>query len=440
MRRFLLGWLPPCLFVLNGPLLWPAQGAPVQALRCERLLDVRSGEILRDQIIVVRGDRIAVVGPASSVAVPSDAERIDLAGMTVLPGLIDCHTHLIDRPEDTGDIAYGLKKSAAQMAFQSIPSAQATLLAGFTTVRDLGPRRAFVDVALRDAINRQIVAGPRIQASGAYVTISGGAGDVTGLTPDVLETLPRELRFGVANGPDQVRERVREIVRQGADVIKILATGAVLTLHSRPGSQEFSLDEVKAAVEEALNAGLKVACHAHGAAGAKDAIRAGVASIEHGSLLDEETLQLMKKHGTFLVPTIYIHEVIMKQGKSWGYPPEYLEKERIAGENEMRVFRRAVELGVRIAYGTDAAVCPHGDNGRQFSVMVEHGMSPLAAIQSATIQAAQLLGLSDRLGSLEAGKWADIIAVRDNPLENVRTLEDVAFVMKDGRVFKQPPR
>jgi imidazolonepropionase-like amidohydrolase len=440
LRRALPGGVLALLILVSFPHFMQAEAPRVQALRCGRLLDVRSGELLRDQVVIVKGDRIVAVGSASAVTVPPEAEWIDLSRETVLPGLIDCHTHLIDLPEDTGDIAYGLKKSAAQMAFQSIPSARATLLAGFTCVRDMGPRRAFVDVALRDAIEKGIVIGPRIQASGAYVTISGGAGDVTGFTPDVLDALPRELRFGVADGPDQVRQRVREIIRQGADVIKILSTGAVLTLHSLPGAQEFGYDEIKAAVEEASKAGLKVACHAHGPAGAEDAVRAGVASIEHGSLLDEEALQLIKKQGTFLVPTIYVHEVIMQQGPSWGYPAEYLEKERIAGEQEVKVFRRAVELGVRMAFGTDAAVCPHGDNARQFAVMVRHGMTPAAAIQSATIQAAELLGWADRTGSIEPGKWADIIAVRDNPLENVRALENVAFVMKGGHVFKNAGR
>ncbi len=415
-----------------------ADSPRVAALHAGWLLDVRTGAVLRDQIILVREDRIAAVGPATSVAVPAEAERIDLGAMTVLPGLFDVHTHLIDNPEWTAESAGILRASAAQMAFGSIPNARATLEAGFTSVRDLGPRRAFLDVALRDAIDKGVVAGPRIQASGAYVTISGGAGDLTGFAPDV--GLSRELRFGVADGPDEVRKRVHEIIRNGADVIKVLATGAVLTLSSQPGAPEFTFDELRGAVEEAGKAGLRVAAHAHGPEGAMNAVRAGAASIEHGSLLNEEGLQLMKQHETFLVPTIYIHEYIMTRGKASGYPAEYLEKERISGEKEMKVFRRAVELGVRIAYGTDAAVCPHGENGRQFAVMVEHGMSRLAAVQSATINAAELMGWSDRAGSLEAGKWADLIAVRENPLENIRALENVAFVMKGGKVYKDSRR
>ena len=228
---------------------------------------------------------------------------------------------------------------------------------------------------------------------------------------------------------------MREIIRQGADVIKVLATGAVLTLHSQPGAQEFSYEELQAAVEEAHKAGLKVAAHAHSPAGAKAAIRAGAASIEHGSFLDDDALLLMKERGTFLVVDLYNHEVIM-QGREKGYPAEFVEKERLAGEAQARTFRRALALGVTLAYGTDAGVFPHGQNARQFAVYVENGMSPLDAIRSATLAAAELLGWADRVGSLEPGKLADIIAVRGNPLDDIRALEQVAFVMKDGEVVK----
>lgn len=437
MRSILIDCVSALLLLFSFQLSVRAAAGRVYALRCGRLLDVRTGELRRDQTVIVKDGRITAVGPASTQNVPPEAEQIDLRGVTVLPGLIDVHTHLIDHPDWTSDTAEILKLTAAQMAFQSVPSARATLEAGFTSVRDVGPRRAFVDVALRDAIEQRIVAGPRMQVAGAYVTISGGAGDLTGFAPDV--GLSRELRFGVADGPDEVRKRVREIIRNGADFIKVLATGAVLTLASEPGAQEFTYEELRAAVEEAAKAGRRVAAHAHGSAGAMDAVRAGVASIEHGSLLDEEALQMMKKHETFLVPTIYVHEVIMQQeGK--GYPQEYIEKERVAGKQELEVFRRALALGIPIAYGTDSAVYPHGDNARQFAVMVREGMTQLAAIQSATIRAAELMGWADRTGSIEPDKWADIIAVRDNPLENVGALENVAFVMKGGRVFKNQVR
>jgi imidazolonepropionase-like amidohydrolase len=422
--------LYPCaVLILSG--ICPAQSAvaaPNVALRCGAVLDVRSGKLLNSQTITVSGNKIAAITPG--VAPPSSGESIDLSQLICLPGLMDMHTHLTDEA-GAYDLARPLKKSGAEMAFESIPNARATLLAGFTTVRDVGTFRAFVDVALRNAIDRGTVPGPRMVPAGAYVTISGGAGALNGFAPDI--ELPLELRYGVADGPDQVRQRVREIIRRGAGVIKVLSTGAVLTIGSQPGAQEFNDDELRAAVEEASKAGLKVACHAHGAAGIKAAVKAGVASIEHGSFLDEESLQMMKQRGTFLVPDMYDDEIIM-QDKS--YPEEYRAKEKIAGDAQRWGVRRAIALGVKIAFGTDAAVIPHGDNGKQFNTYVNMGMTPLFAIQTATINAAELLGWSDRVGTLETGKWADIIAVRGNPLQNVRTLEHVVFVMKDGKVYK----
>jgi len=409
---------------------------PVKVLQCGRLLDVKSGKLLSDQMVVVSGNRIVAVGAAGSVEVPAGAGRIDLSRAVVLPGLIDTHTHLIDDAEYY-EVAGPLRTSGAQLAFGSILHARATLEAGFTSVRDLGTYRALVDVALRDAIDGGIIPGPRIQPAGAYVTISGGAGDLTGLAPDMV--LPRELRFGVADGPDQVRQRVRELIRNRVGVIKVLATGAVLTPHSQPGAQEFTLEELQAAVEEAKKAGLPVAAHAHGAAGAKAAIRAGVSSIEHGSFLDDEALRMMKERGVFFSADPYNDEAILS-GRSKGYLDEFLEKERQAGEAQRNVFRRAMQLGVRITYGTDAAVIPHGDNGKQFATYVRLGMSPIEAIRTATLNAADLLGWSDRVGSIEPGKLADIIAVSENPLENIGTLEHVRFVMKDGTVFKNELR
>jgi imidazolonepropionase-like amidohydrolase len=422
------------LFFLTTSFLSPSaqnQPPPPVAVRCGHLLDVRTGKILHDQVIVISGDRIKAIGPSSSTPAPAGAQIIDLHDATVLPGLIDAHTHLIG-DDKSFDEAEPLKKSAAQMAYEAIPHARSTLLAGFTSVRDVGTYRAFVDVALRNAIDAGTVPGPRMDPAGAYVTISGGAGDVTGFAEDI--ELPRDLRYGVADSPDEVRERVRLIIRHGAGVIKILATGAVLTLSSQPGAQEMTYDEMRAAVEEASKAGLKVACHAHGAAGAKDAIRAGVASIEHGSFLDEEDLQMMKQRGTYLVPDMYDDTVIMQQPP--GYPNSFIQKERAAGQSQIKVVKRALELGVKIAFGTDAGVYPHGDNGKQFAVYTQNGMTPIYAIQTATVNAADLLGWSDRVGSIEPGRFADIIAVRGNPLEDIRTLEHVAFVMKGGQVYK----
>lgn len=428
---------------ISGAVL-PGQAPPasVTALRCGQLLDVRNGQLLRDQVIVVTGNSITAVGPASSVKIPAGAQEIDLTKATVLPGLIDVHTHLVGDSSGPYDLAEALKKSGAQMAFESIPNARATLEAGFTSVRDLGTSRAFVDVALRDAIEQGIVPGPRMQPAGAYVTITGGAGALTGFAPDL--ELPRELRFGQADGADQVRQRVRHIIRNGAGVIKVLATGAILTLHSQPAAQEFTYDELRAAVEEASKAGLKVAAHAHSPAGAKDAVRAGVASIEHGSLLDEEALRMMKERGVFLaldvIPSWTFWPGGTPEGKPPGYPDEFVAKERISMENQMRVARRAIELGVRVAFATDAGVISHGQNARLFAIYVKHGFTPLAAIQTATTNAAELLGWSDRVGTIEPGKRADLIAVQENPLEDITTLERVVFVMKDGQVFKNALR
>jgi imidazolonepropionase-like amidohydrolase len=414
----------------------------VRVLRCGQLLDVAEEKVLKDRAVTVTGNRITSIGPADEMRAPAGAETIDLSGLTCLPGLIDAHTHLVDRSDgEDYNWARPLMTSGAEMAFWSIPNARNTLLAGFTTVRDMGTYRAFVDVALRDAIDRGTVPGPRMQPSGAYVTISGGAGALTGFAADV--ELPLELRFGQADGPDQVRQRVREIARRGAGVIKVLATGAILTLGSKPGGQEFTFEELRAAVEEAEKNGLKVAAHAHSPAGAKDAVRAGVASIEHGSLLDDEALLLMKEHGTFLMCDALASWDFWPGGTPEsapdGYPPEFVAKEKISYAGYLKVLRRAIELDVRIAYGTDAAVIPHGRNARLFRTYVSAGMTPWQALRSATIESAELLGWKDRVGSVEPGKFADIIAVAGDPLTDISLLENVAFVMKDGAVYKNPP-
>jgi imidazolonepropionase-like amidohydrolase len=408
-------------------------------LKCGRLLDVRTGELKSDQLIGVTGSRITSVASAATVRLAADAKVIDLSKSTCLPGLIDVHTHLVGR---TGDEYSGgpLRRSAAEMAFDSIANARATLEAGFTTVRDLGTYRAFVDVALRDAIHAGTIPGPRMQVAGAYVTISGGAGALTNLAPDIQ--LPHEMRYGIADGPDQVRQRVRDIVRHGADVIKVLATGAILTPRSRPSQQEFTEEELRAAVEEAAKAGLKVAAHAHSAAGAQAAVRAGVASIEHGSLLDDETLRLMKERGVFLSLDVIASWDFWPGGKPEnkpaGYPQESVDKEIISYESQQRVARRALALGVKIAFATDAGVIPHGRNAILFTNYVRLGFPPLAAIQAATVNAAELLGWAERVGTIEPGKLADIIAVPGNPLEDIALMHRVVFVLKDGHVYKGP--
>jgi imidazolonepropionase-like amidohydrolase len=400
---------------------------PAIAIRAGHLIDTVAGRMTGPQVIVVRDGRIAEVG--SDIAVPPGARLIDLGNYTVLPGLIDAHTHLTIDQRNQDPLAE-LEHTAAERAFGSIPNARAVLLAGFTTVRDLGSYRALVDVALRDAINRGEVVGPRMYVAGAYVTIAGGAGAVTGFAPDVV--LPWDLRFGAANSPSEVRERVRALAGQRVDVIKMFATGAVLTHNSNPAGREATPEELAAGADEARNFGLKLAVHAHGAQGIKAAIRAGAASIEHGTLMDDEGRGLMKQHGTYLVPTLEVRECVGSN-----YPPEFVSKAQQIMTAQLANFRKAVNAGVKIGFGTDIGVCRFGTNAREFTLMVENGMTPMQAIQAATIADADLLGVSVQLGSIAQGKLADIIAVRGDPLRDVRLLEDVRFVMKEGRVYKE---
>lgn len=403
----------------------------VAVIKAGRLLDVESGRLLTNQMILVRGGKVEAI--AEHVNVPPSATVIDLSKFTVLPGLIDCHTHLADLPFEEPLLV--LQKSAAETAYAVIPNARVTLLAGFTTVRDVGVYRAFNDVALRDAIAQGNVIGPRMFVAGAYITISEGAGAMTGLAPDMQ--LPWDLHFGEANSPWEVRQKVRELAHRGADHIKILSTGAVLTHGSNPKSVEFTPEELHAAVDEAHNFGLRVAAHAHAAEGIKNAIRAGVASVEHATLIDDEGIALAKEHGTYLDMDIYDEECIQGADKKSATPADFLEHDRGLGEIHRQNFTKALRAGVKLSFGTDAGVCPHGINARQFAFMVKYGMTPLQAIQSATTSAADLLGKSDVLGSLQPGKYADIIAVSGNPLEDIRLLENVKFVMKEGKIYKQ---
>ena len=406
--------------------------AQVTAIQARRLIDTEAGTVRTGQTILIEGNKIIAVG--ADVAIPPGAKVIDLSGATVLPGLIDCHTHLVADARDLEPLAE-LRKTAAQVALESVPNARATLMAGFTTVRDVGTYRAFVDLALRDAIARGDIIGPRVYGAGAYVTVSGGAGALNGLAPDIQ--LPRDLRLGVADGPYQVRQRIREIVSQGADLIKILATGAVLTHRSNPGAEEFTPEELSAAVDEARKHGLRVAAHAHGPAGIKNAVRAGAASIEHGTLIDDEGIALMRERGTYLVADIYNDEYLMGEAARQGLPKDFLEKERNLGQIQRENFRKAVQAGVKIAFGSDSGVYPHGWNAKQFVYQVKYGQTPMQAIQSATINAADLIGVAEQIGSIRPGKLADLIAVPGNPLEDITQLERVSFVMKDGRVYKQ---
>jgi len=408
-----------------------AQG--LTAIRAGRLVDVEKGEVRRDQLVLVRGERIESVQPGSA-RIPAGARVIDLSRYTVVPGLIDCHAHLIG--DITGPPLAPLERSGAQEAFSGVRNARATLLAGFTTVRDIGTYRAFVDAALRDAINDGTVTGPRMAVAGAYVTVSSGAGEVTGMAPDVV--LPPDFRFGVANSVPEVRQRVRALLNGGADFIKILATGAVLTRGTKPGVSEFTEEEIKAAVDQAAQYGTLVAAHAHGAEGIKNAVRAGVRSIEHGSLMDDEAISLMKERGTYLVADIYNGDYIATVGREQKWPEEYLRKNDETTEAQRQGFRKAVAAGVKIAYGTDSGVYPHGWNAKQLPYMVRYGMTPMAAIQSATIVAAQLMGWEGRVGSIAPGKYADIIAVAGDAMADLASFSKVPFVMKGGTVYKTP--
>ncbi|WP_262690620.1 Xaa-Pro dipeptidase [Kordiimonas aestuarii] len=406
---------------------------PVTIVHAGALVDVVNGKVLKDQMIQIEGERIAKVTSWAPGAMPEGATLIDWSGLTVMPGLMDMHTHLADSGQSANVLA-PLEFTAAESVLQGVKHARQTLRAGFTTVRDVGAWRAFNDVALRDAINSGIIEGPRMAVVGAYITVPGGAGDVTGQAFDV--EIPKDLHFGVVRSASEVRERVRTLIQHGATFIKTLATGAVLTSGTHVGAQELSEEEIHAAVTEAANYNVYVTSHAHGAKGIKAAVRAGVRSIEHGSLIDDEGIALMKKHGTWLVADIYNGDYIDAVGRADGWGDEILAKNEATTERQREGFRKAHAAGVRIAYGTDSGVYPHGDNGKQFVYMVRYGMSEMEAIQSATLSPAQLLGWEADVGSIEAGKFADMVAVKGDPLKDISLLEHIDAVMKGGRIIK----
>jgi imidazolonepropionase-like amidohydrolase len=407
--------------------------AQVTVIKAGRLVQPDEGTVATDQVIVIRANKIEAVGPG--LAIPAGATVIDLSQMTVLPGLIDCHTHLADGKFGEGDPVFQLQKSASQTVLESVRNARVTLESGFTSVRDVGVYRALNDVALRDAINRGDIVGPRMFVAGAYITITGGAGAMTGMAPDIQ--LPWDFHYGEANSPWEVRQKVRLLAHNGVDQIKVLSSGAVLTHGSNPKSQEFTPEELQAAVDEASHFGLRVAAHAHSAEGIKNAIRAGVASVEHATMIDDEGITLAKQHGAYLDMDIYDEECIEEQGRNGTMPADFLEHDRQLGELQRQNFRKAVKAGVKLSFGTDAGVCDYGTAGKQFVFMVKYGMTPMQAIQAATSSAADLLGRTDQIGSVKSGKFADLVAIAGDPLKDLGLLENVQFVMKDGRVFKQ---
>jgi len=406
----------------------------VTAIKAGRLIDVENGRVLAKQIILLRGKKIVAVG--ADLQIPAGAKVLDLSTRTVLPGLIDCHTHLADGAHDgNGDPVSQLKRTASEVVLESVPNARMTLESGFTTVRDVGVYRALNDVALRDAINNGYIVGPRMLVAGAYITITGGAGAMTGFAADIK--LPWDFNYGEANSPWEVRQKVRLLAHGGVDHIKVLSTGAVLTHGSNPNAQEFTLEELQAAVSEASNFGLRVAAHAHAPQGIKNAIRAGVASVEHATLIDDEGIALAKEHGTYLDMDIYDDECIQAAGKTGNIPADFLLHDHDLGEIQRRNFTKAVKAGVKMAFGTDAGVCPYDIAAHQFAFMVKYGMTPMQAIQSATISAATLIGKPEEFGSIRAGTSADLIAVDGDPIADIRQLEHVTFVMKEGVIYKQ---
>jgi imidazolonepropionase-like amidohydrolase len=424
MKRYLL-----CLalaIMLGLPIVAQAKDNPI-LIRAGHLLDVKTGQMLNNQEIVVEGERIKSVKPAGS-SPDFEGQIIDLTRATVLPGLIDCHTHLFLHPGILEEQA--TKETATYRTLVAGVNARKTLEAGFTTIRDVGNEGAdFGDVSVRDAINNGFLSGPRMQVATRAIAMTGSHDDIKGYNFELH--LPGFSM--IADGPNEIRKAVRMQIKYGADVIKVYATGGIMTPGDEPEYSEFTEEEIRVAVEEAAHQGRKVAAHAMGPNGIKNAVRAGVASIEHGDLIDDEAIRMMAAQHIFLVPTLTAGDEILK---SPNLPDFALKKMRRVADIQKAGLSRAIKAGVPIALGTDAGDFPHGENAREFALMVEVGMTPLQAIQAGTVNAAELLGWGDSVGSLEAGKLADLVAVDGDPLKDVRVLERIRFVMKGASVVK----
>ena len=403
--------------------------AETTVITADRMIDVANGKVVKQAAVIVTDNIITASGRHKDLTVPNEATRIDLGNATLMPGLMDMHVHL------TSDATrHGYKRlevSLPRAAITGVKHAKATLDAGFTTVRNVGAP-GFADVALRDAINAGDVVGPRMFVAGPSLGVTGGHCD-SNLLPYEYDNYSE----GVADGPWEVRKKVRRNIKYGATVIKFCATGGVLSKGTKVGAQQYTFEEMKALIDEAHLRGLTVATHAHGTNGIKAAIKAGVDSVEHVSLLDDEAIDLAKKNGTYFSMDIYVTEYILGEGEKAGILEESLNKERIVGKTQRENFEKAVKAGVNMVFGSDAGVYPHGDNPKQFARMVKFGMTPIQAIQAATINPARLLKQEATLGSLEKGKLADIVAVPGNPLDDMSLMEKVGFVMKDGQIVKQ---
>jgi imidazolonepropionase-like amidohydrolase len=429
-RLLVVAWLAG-VASLQATSVQPAPAARTILVRAARLIDGRGGPPIGNGAVLIRGDRIERVGPADGVKAD---EVIDLGNATILPGLIDLHTHLTDEVGTNWESAL-LTTTPGRAAIYGAVNARTTLLAGFTTCRDMGPTWPYVDVDLRYAIEKGSVPGPRLLVAGNYVSATGGAGDARQFSIYVDVPIVRNL----ADGVDQVRQAVRTNFKHGADFVKILATGAVMSKGIPPGAQQYSDAEIAVAVEEATRWGRWVAAHAHGTEGIKAALRAGVRTIDHGSMLDEEGSRLLKAKGAYFAPTLYVGHTILNDNQVLNIPAHQVERERAMQGTQERAFKIALADGLPIAFATDAGVFPHGENAREFKLRVALGQSPMAAIEGATRIAAEAIGWADRVGTLQPGRYADLIAVAKDPLADITELERVQFVMKGGVVHKGPP-